>query len=256
MLTESIKHFLTSYHSGGTDYSSFESIFFRLIQTMLDPPLEITWFYSAVTCHAAKSSSQNNPSTRVLIAKDLLNLLFSCSNLSSASKKIAMLAPVVYELYNIVCDSRKSGICVNMEVDKLVENLVSYVMMSAKVCDFGNGDVKFDNVLVCFEDLVRVWTIDRGGGSCNLGEILRVFFPLLTDGTWKEMKGRCGIGELVGIVMCEVFFLSLYLKFRSGMCTENFLKGSRDHAVQTIKGFRNCFFLGEVSCYLLSDVIH
>ncbi|KAL0323768.1 UNVERIFIED_CONTAM: hypothetical protein Scaly_2343900 [Sesamum calycinum] len=104
MLKESIKHFLTSYHCGSSDFSSFESIFFRLIQTMLDPPLEITWFYSAVTFHAAKLSPQNSPPTRPLIAKDLLNLLVSCSNLSSASKKIALLAPVVYELYNIISE--------------------------------------------------------------------------------------------------------------------------------------------------------
>lgn len=249
MLKESIKHFLTSYNSGSSDFSFFESIFFRLIQTMLDPPLEITWFYSAVTFHAAKSSPQNNPSTRVLIAKDLLNLLISCSNLSSASKKIALLAPVVYDLYNIVCDSRKSVLCEKMEVGKLVENMVSYVMISAGVYDYGNEDVEFDNVVVCFEDLIRVWTTDRGGGSFNFPETLRIFFPLLTDGTRKGMNARCGIQELVGVVLCEVFFLRLYLSFSSGMCTEDFLKDTRDKAVQTIKGFQNCYFLGEISLY-------
>ncbi|KAK4388759.1 hypothetical protein Sango_2212900 [Sesamum angolense] len=162
MLRESIKHFLTSYHCGSSDFSSFESIFFRLIQTMLDPPLEITWFYSAVTFHAAKLSPQNSPPTRPLIAKDLLNLLVSCSNLSSASKKIALLAPVVYELYNIISENRKKV----------------YV------------DVESDNVVVCFEDLVRVWTADRGGGQCNFGQNLRVFFPLMSDGTWKGMNTR------------------------------------------------------------------
>ncbi|PIN16855.1 hypothetical protein CDL12_10509 [Handroanthus impetiginosus] len=243
MLRESIKHFLASYDSGNYDFSSFESIFFRLIQTMLDPPLEISWFYSAVTFHAAKLSPQRNPSTRVIRAKDLLDLLISCSNLSSGLKKIALLAPVVYELYSIICDSRKNGLCVKKEVDKLVEYMTSYVVMSAGVVDYGNGDVEVDKTVVCFEDLVRVWTTDRGGGSCNFGENLRVFFPLLTDGTWKGLNGRCGIRELVGIVLCEVFFLRLYLSFGSGMCTEDLLKDTRDQVVETIKEFRNFYFL-------------
>ncbi|XP_057799731.1 uncharacterized protein LOC131015368 [Salvia miltiorrhiza] len=240
MLRESIKHFLTSYHSGSSDYSSFELIFFRLIQTMLDPPLEITWFYAAVTFHTAK---RNSPASRVLIAKDLLNLLVSCSNLSSASKKIALLAPVVYDLYSIVCDARMIELHERIEVGKLVENVVGYVMVSAGVYDYGNEDVECDSAVVCFEDLIRVWTTDRGGGSCNFVETLRLFFPLLSDGTWKKMNAGCGMRQLVGVVLLEVFFLRLYVSFSSRMCTEDVLKDMRDQAVQTIKGFRNNYFL-------------
>ncbi|XP_042036965.1 uncharacterized protein LOC121783001 [Salvia splendens] len=240
MLRESIKHFLTSYHNGSSDYSSFESIFFRLIQTMLDPPLEITWFYAAVTFHTAK---RNSPASRVLIAKDLLNLFTQCSNLSSASKKIALLAPVVYDLYSIVCDVRMTELHERVEVGKLVENMVCYMTVSAGVYDYGNEDVECDTAVVCFEDLIRVWTTDRGGGSCSFVEALRMFFPLLGDGTWTTMNAGCGIRELVGIVQLEVFFLRLYVSFSSGMCTEDVLKDARDHAVQTIKGFRNIYFL-------------
>lgn len=244
MLRESIKHFLSTYHSGSSDYSAFESIFFRLIQTMLDPPLEITWFYAAVTFHTAK---QNNPSSRVLIAKDLLNLFISCSNLSSASKKIALLAPVVYDLYSVVFDARAIEQWERIEVGKLVDNVVSYVMISAGVYDYGKEDVECDDAIVCFEDLVRVWTTDRGGGSCDFSETLRMFFPLLSDGYSKSMNAGCGIRELVGIVLLQVFFLRLFVSFSSGMCTEDVLKDTRDQAVQTIKGFRNCYFLGDFS---------
>lgn len=244
MLRESIKHFLTSYLSGSSDYSPFESIFFRLIQTMLDPPLEITWFYAAVTFHTAK---QNNPPSRVLVAKDLLSLFISCSNLSSASKKIALLAPVVYDLYSVVCDVRGIEECERVEVGKLVDNMVSYVMISAGVYDYGNEDVGCDDAIVCFEDLIRVWTTDRGGGSCDFMETLRMFFPLLSDGFWKRMNAGCGMRELVGIVLLQVFFLRLYVSFSSGMCSEDVLTDTRDQAVQTIKGFRNCYFLGDVS---------
>ncbi|GFP88084.1 hypothetical protein PHJA_000952100 [Phtheirospermum japonicum] len=248
MLKESIKHFLTSYHRGSSDFSSFESIFFRLIQSMLDPPLGVTWFYSAVTFHAAKSSSQNSthPSARIVITKDLLNLLISCSNLSSASKKISLLAPVVYELYNIVCDY---GRAVNMEVRKLVEDMVSYVMTSAAAYDYGNVDANCDNLVVCFEDLVRVWTTDRGGGVCNFEENSRVFFPLLSSGIWKWVSGGgCGVRELVGIVLCEMYFLRMFVTFGSGMCKEDFLRDTFDQTVQTIKEFQS-------SCFLVKDSI-
>ncbi|KAL3655700.1 hypothetical protein CASFOL_000096 [Castilleja foliolosa] len=243
MLKESIKHFLTSYHRGSSDFSSFESIFFRMIQSMLDPPLGVTWFYSAVTFHAAKSSSQNSihPSARIVITKDLLNLLISCSNLSSASKKISLLAPVVYDLYNIVCDYGKA---VNMEVRKLVEDIVSYVMTLAAAYDYGNEDVNCNNSVVCFEDLVRVWTTDRGGGFCKFEENLRVFFPLLSDGIWRWVSGGgCGLRELVGIVLCEVYFLRMFVSVGSVMCTEDFLRETFDETVQTIKGFRSSYFL-------------
>ncbi|KAL1552358.1 hypothetical protein AAHA92_13162 [Salvia divinorum] len=240
MLRESIKHFLTSYHRGSSDFSSFESIFFRLIQTMLDPPLEITWFYAAVKFHTAK---RNSPSSRVLVAKDLLRLLIRCSNLSSASKKIALLAPVVYDLYSIVCDTRAIEPHERLEVGILVENMVSYVMVSSGVYVYGSEDVECDNAVVCFEDLVRVWTTDRGGGSCNFGETLRMFFPLLSDETWKRMNAGCGMREIMGIVLLEVFFLRLYMSFSSGMCTEDILKDTRDQAVQTIKVFRSSYFL-------------
>ncbi|GER54078.1 methyl-CPG-binding domain protein 02 [Striga asiatica] len=247
MLRESIKHFLASYHNGRPDYSSFESIFSRKIQTMLDPPLELTWFYSAITFHAARSSSHSSsPSARILVAKDLLNLLIFCSNLSSAPKRISLLAPVMCELYGIVCGCRKHKIsAAGMEVDKLVEDIVGYVMMPTQVYDYGHRDFKCDSVVDCFEDLVRVWTIDRGGGSFSFVENLRVFFPLMTDGIWNEVNGRCGMRDLVGIVLCEVFFLRLYLSFASGVCMADLLKYIRDQTVQTIMGFQNTHFLGE-----------
>ncbi|XP_051151258.1 uncharacterized protein LOC127265489 isoform X1 [Andrographis paniculata] len=242
MLRESIKHFLTSFQNGGSDFSAFESIFFRLIQTMLDPPLETSWFYSAVTFHAAKLDQHSNPSARLLRVKDLMKFLVSCSNLSSASKKIALLAPVVCEVYSIVRDCRKGVPFVETEVNNLVDNIVNYVTMSAGVHAFGDEDIESDNV-VCFDELVRVWVADRGGGECVFEENLKVFFPLLTDGTLKAIDAKCSIRDLVGIVLCEVFFLKLYLSLRSGMHSEDILKDTQTQVAQSIKGFRNCNFL-------------
>ncbi|CAI9759623.1 unnamed protein product [Fraxinus pennsylvanica] len=210
---------------------------------MLDPPLEITWFYSAMTFHTSKLGPKNDPSTRILVANDLLNLLISCSNLSSASKKIALIAPVVYELYNFLYDFSKHGFSLRMEVGDLVEKMVSYIMVYCGIDDYANGIVEIDKSVLCFEDLVRVWTVDRGGGSCTYGEDLRVFFPVLSDGVWNRMNARSGIGELAGIVLYEVFLLRLCLKFGSGGSREELLKDTQNLAVQTIKGFQNFYFL-------------
>ncbi|KAL2548496.1 hypothetical protein Fot_10026 [Forsythia ovata] len=203
---------------------------------MLDPPLEITWFYSAVTFHTSKLGPKNDHSTRIVVAKDLLNLLISCSNLSSASKKIALLAPVVYELYNVLYDISKHGFSLRMEVVDLVEKMVSYIMVYCGIDDYANGIVEVDNSVLFFEDLVRVWTVDRGGGSSKYGEELRVFFPVLSDSVWNGMNTRCGIRELAGIVLYEVFFLRLCLKFGSGGSREELLKDTQNLAVHIYQG--------------------
>ncbi|XP_073314679.1 uncharacterized protein [Primulina huaijiensis] len=244
MLKESIKHFLELHKNGSSDFSFFETIFFRLIQTMLDPPVEITWFYSAVTFHAAKSSSQKEDlSTRILIVKDLMNLHISCSNLSSTSKKIVLLAPVVYELYNILYDFGKNELSVKYEVSKLLENITNHITLFTGIHDYGRGIVEFENMAVHFEDLVRVWTADRGGGSRSIGENLTVFFPVLSDCIWRGLNSRHGMQEFVGIVLCEVFLLKLSLNFGSGQSKEDFLKDTKIHAVRMIKALLNCFFV-------------
>ncbi|KZV37299.1 hypothetical protein F511_16448 [Dorcoceras hygrometricum] len=243
MLKESIQHFLELHQKGSSDFSFFETIFFRLIQTMLDPPVEITWFYSAVTFHAAKSSSQNKDlSARVLRVKDLLNLLISCSNLSSTSKKIVLLAPVVYELYNVLYDFEKIESNVKYEVNNLLENITDHIILFAGIHDYRKGHVEFENMAVDFEDLVRVWTADRGGGSRSVVENLTLFFPVLSDCIWRGVNLRHGLQEFVGIVLCEVFLLKLCLSFGSGQSKEEFLIDRKNHAVRIIMALSNCFF--------------
>lgn len=198
----------------------------------------------------------HNPSTRILVASDLLNLLISCSNLSSASKKIVLLAPVVYELYNFLYDFSKHGFSMRMEVGDLVEKMVSYIMVYCGVDDYANGIVDIDKSVLCFEDLVRVWTVDRGGGSCTHRVDLRAFFPVLSDDVWNQMNVRCGIGKLAGIVLHDVFLLRLCLKFGSGGSREELLKDAQNLAVQTIKGFQNFYFLGKVCRIFLANLFY
>lgn len=255
MLRESIKHFFASYRAGSSDFSAFESIFFRLIQTMLDPPLEITWFYSAVTFHTSKESTTPGPNGHpnkkmMLLVKDLFQLVITCSTLSNGLKRTALLAPVVFRLYDIVRDSWSVNgllLCLRGEVEELLEKLVSYISVCCCCCDdFGKGNELSDLSVDCFEDLVRVWTVDRVAEGVEYVENLRVFFPMLSDEVLKGIDGRCGMDFLAGIVICEVFWLRLCLKMNQGVMREEMEMDMRNWAVQTIKGFRNSYFLGEV----------
>ncbi|XP_027182548.1 uncharacterized protein LOC113780955 [Coffea eugenioides] len=243
MLRESIKHFLASYRNGNSDFSPFEAIFFRLIQKMLDPPLEITWFYSAVTFHSSKeSTTPDSTSNRMmLLVKDLFQLLVSSSSLSNGWKRTALLAPVVFRLYDIVRDSLTNGFPLREEIEDLLEKIVSYI--SVCCChDVEKGNYS-DLPMVCFEDLVRVWTVDRVDEGCDYRDNLRVFFPVLSDEVRGGVDRRSGIECLAGIVLCEVFWLRLCLKFNQGIRRDELEMDMRNWVVQTINGFENIYFL-------------
>ncbi|KAG5524717.1 hypothetical protein RHGRI_031405 [Rhododendron griersonianum] len=234
MLQESIDHFLAEHNKGSTDFSVFGSIFLRLVQSMSDPPLEITWFYSATTFHSSVKS--------VAAVKDLFQLLVSCSNPYSGSKKVAVLAPVVSELYYIVVDCLGKGLGLKGEVEGLIEVVVSYILLccSNSFEEWGNGS---GNLTGGFVDLIRVWSVGRVGERREFGDDLRMFFPLVSGEVRSEVSAGCGAGYVAGIVMVEAFLLRLCLKFGSGVSGEELQKDMQHWAVQTITGFQNgCFF--------------
>lgn len=238
MLTESINHLLVSYRNGSSDFSFFESIFFRLVQTVPDPPLEITWFYSAVTFHSSKSAGFS----KTIVAKDLFQLLISCSGSCNETKKIALLAPLVYVLYDIVCELSQNGMCLTSEIRELVEKIVDYICICLVVPENGN---EFDEDIVCFEELAGVWMVDLVGKCAKHEDNLGVFFPIVSVEVHKGQKSRWRIRDLAGIVMCEVFLLTLSLKFNMRFVNEEFQKDARNWAIQTLKHFQNVEFLGE-----------
>lgn len=202
---------------------------------MPDPPLEIIWFYSAITYHSSKAALKDN-SNEFLVAKDLFHLLVSCSSPCNGFRKVAVLAPVVYELFNRVCYFSRN-LSLRREIEGLVEGIISYISICCGNYDKECGNL-LDNHMACFSDLIRVWTVDRGGN--NLG----IFLPLASEEICRGV-GESGVGYLAGVVMTEVFLLSLCLKFGAKVSTDELEKGIRDWAVQIIKGFHNCYFLGE-----------
>ncbi|XP_057467611.1 uncharacterized protein LOC130756964 [Actinidia eriantha] len=243
MLRESIPHFLANYKKGCTDFSVFGSIFFRVVQKMTDPPLEITWFYSAVTFHSSVKSIFEDPLKKsvVLAVKDLFQLLVLLLGPCKSLKRVAALAPVVYELYYLVFDSLKEGLCLKREIEGLVEGIASYISQCCSNYS-GEWEIGSGDLLGGFADLTRVWTVDRVGKGCEFGGNLRVFFPLVSSEICNGVNVGCEVGYLAGVVMVEVFLLRLYLKFGSMVSREELQKDMQNWAAQTIKGFQNPHF--------------
>ena len=239
MLHESIQRFFAEYEKGVSDFSAFSSIFFRLMQASPDPPLETVWFYSALNFHSSNFTIQDP----ILVYRELFQLIVTCSALcNSGLKRIALLAPVIYELYRLV--SEKRGFWLNSDVEFLVEGIVSYL----SICCCKNSDPEVGSVHLGpgFLDVVRVWTVGRLEGNRTFGDDLSVFFPLVSDEVCQGVGVGCGVGYLAGIVMSEAFITRLCLKFDSGASRAELEKDMRNLAVEMISGFRNCYFFGEI----------
>uniref|UniRef100_A0A803QTR2 Uncharacterized protein n=1 Tax=Cannabis sativa TaxID=3483 RepID=A0A803QTR2_CANSA len=229
ILQDSIHRFIADYQNSVTDFSNFSSIFSRLLHTIPDPPLEIIWFYSAVTFRTSKFT--------VSVVKDLFQLLVSCSASCSGPKRIALLAPVAYELCNLAFGAEVDE--EEDEVQSLLEGLISYISISCSGSyDHDDGG---DGLSSCFLDVVRVWVVDRVGVGGGGDELLKVFFPIVSDEARNGMKKMMGIGYLAGVVMWESFLLNLCFKFRVLQTSRVELeKEVRSWVAQTVTGFR-CF---------------
>ncbi|KAJ9701945.1 hypothetical protein PVL29_003940 [Vitis rotundifolia] len=248
MLHESIQRFFAEYEKGVTDFSAFSSIFFRLMQASPDPPLETVWFYTALNFHSSNFTIQDP----ILVDRELFQLIVTCSAIcNSGLKRIALLAPVIYELYRLV--SEKRGFLLNSDVECLVEGIVSYL----SICCCKNSDPEVGSVHLGpgFLDVVRVWTVGRLEGNCTFGDDLSVFFPLVSDEVCQGVGVGCGVGYLAGIVMSEAFIMRLCLKFGSGASRAELEKDMRNSAVEMISGFRNCYFFDTLLRMLLEPVL-
>ncbi|KAJ3671089.1 hypothetical protein LUZ60_008515 [Juncus effusus] len=209
IVNDSIDQFLIAIKSESRDLSPFKSIFSRILQSTIDPPLEIVWLYSAVCFH--ESVSYRNDCVAVVNSvKDLLSLLSTCSANCNGVKSIALLAPAVSELYYCYLNSKdlssKEGKKVRREIECLIERILGYISIcSGKISIVRDKDL----LLPGFKDLVRVWTAKHKNGENGV----KVLFPLVNgeirDGFERD---ECQIGYLAGVVIAEAFLLKLSLR--------------------------------------------
>lgn len=246
IVNDSIDRFLIEIRKESRDLSGFRSIFSRLLQSSLDPPLEIVWLYSAVCFHEAVSY-QNDIFAIVTAIKDLVQLLSACSASCDGLKSIALLAPAVSELYYCYLSSKnlssKESKKVRKEIECLIEVVLSYISIcSGKTSNGGERDV----LLPGFSDFVRVWTVRHENGK----DAISILFPLVSDEIRDEFrKEGCQIGYLAGVLVAEAFLLRLSLKVQGGAGSSTGTKSElqkdlRIWAVSSISVFQNSIFLG------------
>ncbi|PIA43066.1 hypothetical protein AQUCO_02000484v1 [Aquilegia coerulea] len=265
MLKESIQRFLIGIQKGISDFSGISSIFFRLLQARVDPPLETIWFYSAVrfrTSNEVEEGKKDDVLSKIVRVKDLFQLLTSCSASCNGLKSVAVLCPVLFKLYEVIVEllgkklSKKVEKKVMKECECLVEGVLSYVSLCG--CeDFGGEDVTED-LLPCFTELIRVWTMDRLKGDEDISDSLKLFFPIVNEEIRDGFsKGEFGVSYLVGVVIVQAFLLRLCLKLHAGagLSKIDLQKELTAWAVGSVTAFRNCCFFDILLRLLLESTL-
>ncbi|KAM1645069.1 hypothetical protein COP1_006499 [Malus domestica] len=102
-LTQSIQNLLSEIHKQSPKCSDFAEEFYEMMQARVDPPLESTWVYAALAFHSW-NHLKDDLLDRVSAADDLFQLLSMCSASCGSSKSVAMLVPVVRQVYNVCVD--------------------------------------------------------------------------------------------------------------------------------------------------------
>ncbi|RDY14024.1 hypothetical protein CR513_00965, partial [Mucuna pruriens] len=234
MLRESISRFFAEHRRGATDFAGFSSIFSRMLHASPDPPIPVLWFYAALEFRGTATLSA---------AKDLFQLLASCSGACGSTKRIAALAPLIFVLHRAALREGEP----RSEVEGLVEGVVGYCSI------FCGREIRDDDVALLegdFGDLIKVWMVDHDG------DCVRGFFPFVTDEFLRKgIQKGCEVGFLAGVVMCEALFFKLCFAFQTGISRaeqENKLMAS---AVQTITGFRSFRFLDTLFRMMLEPVL-
>lgn len=242
MLTDSIQRFHSDRRSGVSNFDSLSSVFSRIIQTTPDPPLELLWFYSAVSFRSEKLEVLK----RVAFVKEFFGFMVSCTGSATSSKKIAALAPVVYELHRLVGDVMFWFSEARDDVKCLIDGVVSYLSMCCYKDELGFSAVyRFSPLLM---DVVGVFLADKAQADCGHIGDSRLFFPVVTDEVRAKIRDGREVDFLAGTVMCQIFLLSLSLKCCSETPRDKVHKDLHQQAFHVTAGFRNLNFFGMLLC--------
>lgn len=252
-LNESIPHFLTLSQTPASDFSSnFRSVFFRLINSSPDPPIEVLWFYSAVVYRDSIASSKEMEavSTEISGVRDLLQMLITSSATWTGVRSIALVAPVIFEACRVVREldeGREGRRKVWKEMDELVDGIIGYICICCVKKEQKEEHESTISLLPCFGDVVRVWMVK----SKDEENWVRQFFPLISVEIYDELvrDGSLFGGDveyLASVVCVQAFMLKLFLKFRSGRASEMKDLGNelRVWAVSSITGIGSIRFFG------------
>ncbi|XP_062214368.1 uncharacterized protein LOC133915273 isoform X2 [Phragmites australis] len=239
LLRDSASGFLAAVSAapapGAADLTNFHRVFSRVLSAYPDPPLEVVWFFSALSFHDRPDD-----------IRSLLQLLsaFAASS-PAAANPLALLAPVVSELFHSDKPRR--------ETEALVEALLSYISIcsSRPAASTDGSSADTGRLLPAFGELVKVWSVRHSRGRCPF----QVLFPLAGEEARRElMKEGCSIEYLAGVVVAEAFLLRLCLKVQgaTGVPRTELQKELRIWAVSSITAFRSQQFFGVLLNMLLN----
>lgn len=236
---QSMQQLVDEIHKETLNLSHFINVFYRLMQSKVDPPIETIWIYSALAFRSRKKANQDL-SDHILIVKELFQLISRCSGPCSASKSIALLAPVVFQVYNLVVEllGKDLGARRVKKAAKEAKSLIGEIIGYVSVCCGKDVSKESDsNLSVSFLDLASLW-IDGNDG-------LKGFLPLTSDEIYKEISvGGSTVANLAGVVISEVFLLKLCLDLRIGNRGEALEKELRSWIVGSITGLQSFYFFG------------
>lgn len=241
-LSQSIRSLLGEIREKPTHYIQD---FYELVQARVDPPLDSIWVYAALVFRSRQSpKTEALELDRIAAAEDLFRLVSACSASCGPSKSIALLAPVVCEVYKVIVDFSGVGKDLTLKrrdkkAMKKVKSLVEVILGYINVCcskDLSDEEVGQKSI-TRFVDLVRLWMDPNAA--------FESFLPLVNSEVRTTLSaGECEVGYLAGVVIAEVFLLKLCLNFRFGGSREDLEKELRSWAVGSITGFCNFYFFG------------
>ncbi|CAN6699326.1 unnamed protein product [Malus baccata var. baccata] len=244
-LTQSIQNLLSEIPKQSPKCSDFTEEFYELMQARVDPPLESTWVYAALAFRS-RNHPKDDPLDRVSAAEDLFQLLSMCSASCGSSKSVAMLAPVVRQVYNVCVDLFKRDLSLKREkkVMRKVRDFVGTILGYINLSSFEDSG-ESDSLITPFSGLIRVWM--------NSNEGLESFLPLVSSDMFGGLsEGECDVNYLAGVVIAEVFLLKLCLDFKVGTSGKELEKELSTWAIGSITTFGNCY-LYDVLLRMLLD---
>ncbi|KAL8537375.1 hypothetical protein ACS0TY_012502 [Phlomoides rotata] len=115
-----IRYFLGEYSNNIFRLSDLASAFHKVILASKDPSIEIMWFYSAIRFHACNPNILSYQSKLMFTIK-LLKFLNKCVCSSSVVKKVVVIAPVLYLLYNLHFDFSTRDPSLRKEIEIVIE---------------------------------------------------------------------------------------------------------------------------------------
>ncbi|KAI4350717.1 hypothetical protein L6164_005145 [Bauhinia variegata] len=239
-LKQLIQDLLAQFRKESPDFSVYVDAFYELLQAKVDPPFEVIWVYAALNFRS-RNFAEGDALDRISVAKDLFQLVSACSASCNASKSIALLVPVVFEVYKVLLElfgkelNLKREKKAMRELKSLLDVIVGYI----SVCCSKSSDEEIDSISqtspLPLKDLVCVWI--------NTNEGFEPLLPLLSREVCCWLCGReSNVDYLAGAVITEAFFLKLCLCFNQAKPSEELEKNLKSWAVSSISSLQNSHF--------------